>query len=329
MPNTNYNAEAIIADYKNHTLSLAAIADKHKVCQSTIYKIVRKNNLVNNPERRRHALKAWEKIPVTEYETIAILYESGLTSEEIGQKYNVCLSSICGILKKIGIDRRHRIYDIRANYFSNIDTNRKAYLLGYLLADGHNNTEKYQITFQLKETDRYAVELLRSEIYPNNDKPFIFREETDFEFKGKLCHRSRSISIEIQCKQISLDLEKLGMVRDKTDNMFFPPDLENQYYASLLRGYLDGDGFIDKDVHLCGYCCNPSAVPILQELITKYTGCHTKIRQHSSSERNLYVMIEQKENAKRFLDWLYLDAEDCLTRKKNIYDDRYKQDTKQ
>lgn len=44
-----------------------------------------------------------------------------------------------------------RIYKVNENYFENIDTPEKAYILGFFYADGYNNQETGVLEFVQKE----------------------------------------------------------------------------------------------------------------------------------------------------------------------------------
>ena len=67
------------------------------------------------------------------------LYENGLTLNEISQKLNVTRQSISKQLKKIGVKvlRANIMKDLNENVFDSIDTEEKAYWLGFLFADGN------------------------------------------------------------------------------------------------------------------------------------------------------------------------------------------------
>lgn len=167
-----------------------------------------------------------------------------LNTDELAKKYKTSSTKICAILKLNNVEiikpGYHRDYDkkVNHNFFDKIDTEEKAYWLGFLYADGYNDTDFYQIEFALKEEDRYMVEkfkestqstykILKKEINLNNKVFYSFRHT-------------------IYSKKMSEDLEKLGCPKNKSLILTFPT--ENQVPENLLhhfmRGYFDGDGCI-------------------------------------------------------------------------------------
>ena len=79
------------------------------------------------------------KLPISK---IISEYNSGRSSLELAEKYNVSKKVILDRLRKAHIDRRSisaskRKYSLNEDYFENIDTEEKAYWLGFLLADGN------------------------------------------------------------------------------------------------------------------------------------------------------------------------------------------------
>ena len=47
---------------------------------------------------------------------------------------------------------------INKNFFNKIDTEEKAYFLGFLYADGYNNTDRNSVALSLKEDDKEILE---------------------------------------------------------------------------------------------------------------------------------------------------------------------------
>lgn len=114
------------------------------------------------------------------------------------------------------------------NYFSNIDTKEKAYILGYTLADGYisNSTIEYGCEIADKEILEFISSQLGAKI----------REDLVYNAKQRRFPRAR---INIGNKHLVEDINKLsgGIKENKT----FPrikKDLEHY----MLLGFFDGDG---------------------------------------------------------------------------------------
>jgi LAGLIDADG-like domain len=118
------------------------------------------------------------------------------------------------------------------NYFEKIDSEDKAYYLGFLYADGYVNNVGYNnyVELTLQKEDEYILEkfliLLKS-----NRKVINIRNNK----------YSRVI---INSKKIMNDLINLGCVNKKTHILKFPTNIEYKYIPHIIRGFFDGDGCI-------------------------------------------------------------------------------------
>ena len=78
-----------------------------------------------------------------EDEIIRLYLEEKITSCKLAKKFECGESTILRILNEHGIERRHlgeacKKYKMDFTYFDEIDTPNKAYILGFLYADGVN-----------------------------------------------------------------------------------------------------------------------------------------------------------------------------------------------
>lgn len=121
--------EAAIELYKKGN-SMANVGSLLKISLVTVKNILERNNI---PKRTKGGIYALPE------ETIIQEYRSGLSSTDLSIKYNVNPHTITNLLEKNNIERNNRYYNInlKEDYFENIDTNDKAYFLGFLLTDGN------------------------------------------------------------------------------------------------------------------------------------------------------------------------------------------------
>lgn len=137
------------------------------------------------------------------------------------------LSQILHIFVIINNDMR---YTFNNTIFNKIDTEEKAYWLGFLYADGNVSSKRNRITIQINAKDKELIykflNFLNSDYKPS--------------FPGD------HIRLEINSKDIKLDLIKLGCVPCKSKILKFPniSQLHIEYYNHFIRGYFDGDGCI-------------------------------------------------------------------------------------
>lgn len=254
-----------------------------------------------------------------EYDNIISLYKSGLSQAKIGQCYGVSRFVIANILKKCDVQIRDdshksRTYTINENYFDIIDNPRQAYLLGLLYSDGCNYTPQHRVKLELQERDKDILEKINCEIQSN--KPLAFTN-----LNAKNVNWQNTYRIDITNKRISDRLAELGMVQRKSLILQFPEWLDESLYAPFLRGYMDGDGHIEwsksKFLTLVGttqFCTHVKA------FCERTLDIHCSIQNtaHKTSNTKL-LYICRKEYIKKFLDFIYDDADLYIERKYNIY----------
>lgn len=127
-----------------------------------------------------------------------------------------------------------RKYDINETYFDVIDTEEKAYMLGFLYSDGYNNVEKHEVKIRLSKSDEDILIKFRNILYPNKDKPLYYHKRDNHIYS----------ELNISNKHISDTLEKHGCGQAKTFNLEFPFFIDDSLYHHFIRGVFDGDGSI-------------------------------------------------------------------------------------
>lgn len=192
--------------------------------------------------------------------------------------------------------------------FETIDTEEKAYWLGFLYADGSVGSKEHKIELGLAEQDLKQIEKFRDFIGIMNK--ISYRSTTK---SYRYSFRSES------CKE---DLIKQGCVPKKSLILNFPT--ENQVPKNLIRhfirGYFDGDGwFTNTD------SCFQIGIIGTEDFIK---GFLDNIEIYN--KENKIFDVHRKDGAKRyvfgaytdvlnFLNWIYKDATIYLDRKYEHY----------
>lgn len=220
-------------------------------------------------------------------------------------------SNIYTHLKRMGINIRkfseYRKYTIDKDYFKIIDNEDKAYILGLLYADGYNQVKRSQIRLTLHKKDKDILDKINKCL--NHSKPLLLLKEN-------------YLDLTINSKDISLDLEKLGCVQNKTFKIVFPFQcISEDLTRHFIRGYFDGDGCIcfsgkynDIQLNLTG---NPLFIEQIQDILVNVLGI-TKTKL--SKRKNSVMMFYHGKNICRIiLDYLYKDNKIAINRKNNLY----------
>ena len=282
------------------------IADMYNTSASTIGRLMREHNIYGRT-----------KVDEFVMNEIIDLYLAGSSMHLIAKKLHISESTVSTILKthsipvKMPEDMNHK-YCIDQSYFDAIDTQEKAYFLGFLFADG--NVYKTQLSLSLQEKDKYILELLREELKSNH--PIILKA-----YNSKNINWSNQYSYTIKNKHVVSTLHDYGLVPRKSYHLEFPSIIPDQLISHFIRGYFDGNGSIpsnpnEKRVNISA----PTDFGMyLKSFCEKTLNIHISV---STPHQNQYVKefrISGRNQAKRFLDFIYYDATLYLKRKYDLY----------
>lgn len=170
-------------------------------------------------------------------EEIIKLYNEGLTLTEIATICGCHFSNIHNHLRRLNVSFRpptetSRRTKVNENYFEVIDTEDKAYFLGFLYADGYNNEKTNSVSLRINIKDLAILETFKT--YLKTDK------------KIGNYPRNRAVDLTISCFKLSKDLTTLGCVKAKTGKLKFPTEeqVPTHLLNHFIRGLFDGDGCI-------------------------------------------------------------------------------------
>ena len=264
--------------------------------------ILRENIIKKNKDKKR-------KITEKEKDSIIESYLKGKTINYIGGKFHLQSHMIKNILKERNIEIRQKIYN---NYFEQIDTEEKAYWLGFLYADGSINKSAVDLTLQ--ERDKNHLEKFLYSIHADvliKDKNVILNNK---EYKNK--------RITIHDSKMVLDLIKCGCTENKSFTIRFPDkDIPNNLRNHFIRGYFDGDGSISKSRNQWSWniISNEYFLKEIQNILVNEIGLNfTKlISKKSSLIKSL--SYGGSHNIYKIYNYLYKNATIYLQRKYDKY----------
>ena len=231
----------IIDLYLNHPeLSIEDIAKKFNVSTGTISRIARINNL---PRRKGNS---GIKLTLIQEKEIKNKYENGVPLFYLQKEYKISYDRIKNITKDcIQISSAKRLNPfLKEDYFEVIDSDEKAYWLGWIVSDGaitnQPNKSKFQLELTLKAEDEDILYLLGKDLGVQN-KVYL---------SGNGYKR-----FSLGCKKILTDLEKLGITQNKSFSVKVP-SFNKKYNAAFIRGLFDGDGGFTHYKRVSGQICN-------------------------------------------------------------------------
>lgn len=157
-------------------------------------------------------------------------YLAGANVKETARKLGHAPGTVSRILKETGILlRQYRKYTLNENFFENIDSEEKAYWLGFIAADGCV-ADKYRLQIALAAKDKKHLEKLRNAIGSN--APLKSHNKTT---RGK---RYPGFVLKIGSRQMIQDLTHLNITPRKNFTLI-PSPIPNHLARHYWRGWMD------------------------------------------------------------------------------------------
>jgi hypothetical protein len=182
---------------------------------------------------RREALRPWTE---AEEQLLRDLYPDLNTSrEEIARRLGRTWRAIQHRIGQLGIKdtrQRNNPCQVRRDYFKVIDSDEKAYWLGFIAADGvvYIGGRQHTVRIDLQPRDRHWIERFRDIIAPGMQ---ITK------------HGDRSYSFGIGSQELVHDLIAIGITPRKSLTLEWP-QVPDPFVMPFLCGYFDGDGCLHR-----------------------------------------------------------------------------------
>lgn len=259
----------------------------------------------------------------TTRDKVLALYAEGKSSNDMA-KLGIVSSAVClKILKRAGVTARDpatawRQKSVDESFFEVIDTEEKAYWLGFITADGcvYNN----RVIIGLASRDRAHLEKFTASLH--SDYAVGDYKTT---VKGKAFDHS---SIHINSRKMFNDLKALGVYERKSLTAkpcaFVPESLAHHYW----RGIFDGDGFVYAPASKLrtdgfpswelGLVGSRPVVEGFRDFVTEVTGQVKPVRKHSSIYivgYNSLANIKMIVNTLQAGSTIYLDRKAAMMKK--------------
>lgn len=237
----------------------------------------------------------------------------GTTEKEISVKFDISLRQYYNLLKLNNVERKNKVvrYNFDEDYFESIDTEDKAYFLGFIVADGSVNSISNVIQITQKEPD------------------ILYEFKKYIKYEGDLIKsKTRDVfDIKISSSKMKSDLLKLGISPNKTMSVSYPLIPEN-LQSHFMRGVFDGDGCISihhdrRDNSDRGQVniCSGSFVFIKEYVDNMVKYCGVK-KNNIRQPKGTYYVIDWGglSDVESVYEFLYKEANIFLKRKKETYD---------
>ncbi len=194
-------------------------------------------------------------------------------------------------------------YTLNRSFFRTIDTPEKAYILGFIAADGYIHQNGKSLSIAITESDIDHLYAIRDAIGCNN--------EIHVKTRSSGHQGSRMAVLNLCGVELVRDLATLGILPNKSSHLCFP-SIPSNLESHLIRGLYDGDGHVsDRQFYLIGTTDLLSGV---QSSIRLHTGYFLSTRVTNGMSR---LVGYRRDSA--VLAWIYDDATIALKRRYETY----------
>lgn len=198
-----------------------------------------------------------------------------------------------------------KIYSCDENYFEEIESEEKAYILGFISADGNISKTALRIRLQILDIDI----LQKIKICMNSNHNII---EYFSKIKDKVY---KSCGIQICSVKIKNDLLKYGITNNKSETINIP-NIREDLIIYWIKGYFDGNGTID--LHSKKYprirICSANKDLLNNIIIFFNNTLKTKVTNISKISKKCYEIYYMSEDVVKIYNAFY--------EKNNIYLER-------
>lgn len=270
-------------------------------------------------------------------------FNEGISKKDIIKNYLISsIEVLNGILKRNGEDyiNANKKYHVNDRYFEDIDSEEKAYWLGFLYADGYVRM-KYgrsgELKLKLSIKDKEHLELFNeclNSTYPvkteiskvrYKDGKYIGNKDKNIDEGKVFTSISENIKVIIYNNKIVNDLMSHGCVNKKTFLIRWPETRED-LQRHFLRGFFDGDGCITmrlpkgKKYHVftMNITSNYNFIIDIKNFLEENNIIITnKIMKQKNS---FHLTIRDHQGLIKFYELIYENSKIFLERKKKIFD---------
>lgn len=218
------------------------------------------------------------------------------------------------LIRKIGTTK---IYSCNEFYFNDIKSEKQAYWLGVLFADG--NVSKQGETFSGRV------------IFSSKDTEWVDQFKRDIEFNGKIytethkVYKTQVSKVSLTSEQMFTDLVELGCIPNKSLIIRIPA-INQDLIPHFIRGYFDGDGTVgiyknssksNTMTLRSGFC---SGSQEFLEAISCYLPTNRKVVKKANN-RNLFTLMFSVNDSINLYQYMYKDATVWLKRKREKFEE--------
>lgn len=308
--------EKIIKEFKEGNVSLLYLSQKYGVAHSSLCKKIKRLGLA----RTQKEINLSHTLITDKKDREDIVYKYTQLRKSccvLGKEYGVSKDTIGRVLREEGVTvlKNGQILGTKRNedFFREIDTPHKAYILGLLYADGAVQKEGKYTRLTLAEYDKELLEKI---------KVAMGIEEVNLNFmRSNKENHANQYQLTLCRAEGTKYLISHGCTPRKTFEIRFPTWLNDELMPHFVRGYFDGDGSIASEeakIANINFCSNPEFIKGAQEYLEKKLNIKTYVSKPKNDKIN-YLCFGNKDAKIKFMEYIYKDADLYMERKYKHY----------
>ncbi len=260
-------------------------------------------------------------------EKIEVLNKQGKNLKEISEILEIPTRRFGEMCKYFKVNIVNKGYLLKKNhdYFKIIDSEAKAYILGYILADGcvciepkRKNGKIYsynkRITFCSSIDDISAITLIQQELSPQS-------KITQFHNAKGAIKRKEQVYLKISSSKIVDDLINIYNIKPNKTYDFtfmFPFDkIPQKFKYDFIRGFMDGDGWISAKSGCIGFIGTAKCFieQIASEIKKDIPNLSYRIQSFQGLNLETFDLNLNKQSSLDLMDLIYNEPKHYLERK--------------
>ena len=228
------------------------------------------------------------------------------TCSSLARKYKLSDKTISTWLKQENIEIKNTsgtISHCNEEYFDIIDTPNKAYLLGFITADGavvqKKNCNAKACSIEVNEKDRELILFAQKEINPQ-------AAITKCDYNNK-----NNVRISFSSTKLCNALEQYGIIQNKSKTIKEVPInlIPNNLLPYYFRGLIDGDGYIGQDGRIAIYSGSYDFIKNVQNILCD----QLKVKKLKIYQGTTYfISWSSKSDREKFFHYLYDNLEETF-----------------
>lgn len=268
-------------------------------------------------------LNSYDKYRIVDY----YYKNKDISMDNIAINLNISDRAVRRVLKEEGINTRLKNrYILDENYFDCIDKESKAYILGFIYADGFVGDEKFN-NIVIAVNDLEILEFIAKEFKFTGN----IRKTKKGGFENSKCGYSLNFSSKIMASR----LREIGLYPNKSLTIDTLPQIDKKLVRHFIRGYFDGDGSIVLSHNTSYYKTIDGVIKyiyptycfmilgtkgFLEEIIKEAEFNYAKIH-NTKSEKIKCIKINAKKEFNNIFKYLYDNSTIKLERKYNKWNE--------